>query len=134
MKSDFSLYARTPPCRNTTMPEITQTVKIPPLRSIQTMQLCSVKHGSQTLPRRHLESNRRCSPSSRLAIRAIRQCLQHPETAWSSAPWRRCCCFMEQSCLVFNKTNEILHPKVCNADKATQIPPKHDITVSLVFF
>ena len=29
------------------------------------MKLCSMKHCSQTLPRRHLESNWRCAPSSR---------------------------------------------------------------------
>ena len=52
------------------------------LRSIQTKQLRSVVHCSQTLPLWHLESNSRCAPYPTL--------LATHATAWNSAPWRLC--------------------------------------------
>ena len=62
------------------------------------MQLCSVEQCTHTLPRRHLESNWRCAPSSRNP--PLLETL-----AWSSAPWDTAPCFMRQSCIVSTDLN-----------------------------
>ena len=58
------------------------------LRSIQTMQLCFVKHWSQTLLRRGHESSWRCARSSRNS--SYPTLLESLAIAWSSSPMGHC--------------------------------------------